>query len=97
MRGYKLGVSSIFDLKEDDTGMLRMPFNPIDYGVHNTILRKCHRCGKEFEQGQMKELGVSEDYERAIASDDKWYAYSIFFDEACWKVSEYSDAGKWEA
>lgn len=90
-------IPSIFDLQEDENDILRMPFNPIDYGKNNDIKRHCYECDKEYSQGKMKELGSSKEDEKAYCDDKKWWPCSIFFCEECWKTSELSDASNWVA
>lgn len=95
MPKYTQAVTNIFDLKKDDDGVLRMPFNPADYGEDNGILRECFGCGKEFAQGKMQELYSL--HEKAQKGGDKLYASSIFFCEDCWFSGNISNAAYWNA
>jgi len=90
-------MASLFSLKLDDNGILRMPFNSADYGKANDIERACHKCNQSYPQGTMKELIVAPDRAEAYHDDYKLYRHSIFFCESCWYSDEISNAGNWTA
>ena len=91
-------VPSIFDLKEDDGGILRMPFNPLQWPTveGNSIPHPCYECGKTYPRGTMKALGSVKEEPKAVRADPFW-EYAIFFCWKCWQTSKYSDASKWTA
>ena len=97
----KVTIPGIFDLEDDGEGVLRMPFNPIDWGSDeaNAIKRECYECGKLFPQGTMKTLGSSAEDPKAIAATVTvmGWDYVIFFCRDCWFKSPISDAGNWYA
>ena len=90
-------MPGIFDLEEDDSNILRMPFNPADYGERNGVLRTCKICRKEFPQGEMKELGAHEDDPDGIEGPGKIWNKSLFYCRGCWFSNPISNAGNWVA
>lgn len=89
-------MPDIFDLHEEK-GVLRMPFNPADYGERNEVLRPCNECGKMFPQGMMKELGAHDDDPAGINGTGKVWDRSLFYCRGCWFSSNISDASNWVA
>lgn len=95
---YVIILPSILDIGRDDDGVLRMPFNPADYGKDNSIKRKCCICVQEFLQGEMKELSTDDDNEENAYHDHKKvYGHSIFYCRKCWFSNPISDASRWVA
>lgn len=90
-------LTSIFDLSYDNDDVLRLPFTVVDYEEHNHIERVCYECGESFPQGQMREIAIGEAGERTYSDGNHWYGLAIFYCEACWFVSDISDASKWTA
>ena len=91
---------SIFDLSEDDDGVIRLPFVPIDYGEDNDVERLCVECEGSSPQREMKELSVTASYKdtyNAYNDGKSWYEYAIFICKECYPKSGYSDASKWIA
>jgi len=97
----KFTIPGLDALKEDEGGVLRMPFNVADYGDDNKIKRICYECEELFEQGQMKELSIrAKDAEmpsRVYGDRHKMYDSSIFYCKLCWLSTSISDASKWMA
>ena len=106
-KNYKPNMGSIFDLKRDEDGVLRMDFRTMDYGDDGHIERQCCICKETFPQQELKELGISrmegqEDlpdptYEPIYEDKNKWYPRSFFICEPCHATDKISDASGWVA
>lgn len=104
---HKLNMGSIFDLKHDADGILRMDFRTIDYADDGSIERQCCICKETFPQRELKELGIRRDakqeawpdpkYEPVYEDENKWYPRSFFMCEPCHAQDEISDASNWVA
>jgi len=90
---YKVSIPSIFDLDKDDDGKFLMPFNPVDYGKDNSIIRQCNECRKELPQGEMKELSMESQFG---SGKNQLYEDGIFICRECW-FEIYADASNWVA
>lgn len=64
-----------------DGKYLGMPFNPVNYGEDNKIIRECRDCGVKKPQGKMQELSKGS---QPGSGSEQLYSDGFFVCEKCW-------------